>query len=100
MVARLKQVDPAPASAHQQTQDAWQAQMWEAVGLAIGRWLEERGRLEQPIAALKRHELTGMAWAAISEWLAIRETKRREIGAGAPPGDPFAEDPLDKLMGA
>lgn len=100
MAARLRAADPPPASAHQSAQDAWQAETWTACGLAIGRWLEERGRLDQPIAILKRHELAGMAWAAVAEWLERREVRRQELRLAGPPGDPLADDPMDRLMGA
>jgi hypothetical protein len=69
---------PEPTQ-HQQELDAWQREMWRQIGLAIGRWLEQRGRLHQPIKSLQLHELEGIAWAAVSEYGAIREAKRLEL---------------------
>jgi hypothetical protein len=77
--------------------DEWQRQMWRRCGLAIGRWLEQRGRLDKPIKSLGLHELEGMAWAAIAEYGNVREEKRREL---ALPLDVYPERPdtLDRLL--
>ena len=39
------------------TDDAWQAHVTREAAGDIGRWLEGRGRLQQPIAALSLGEL-------------------------------------------
>ena len=46
------------------TEDAWQAHVTREAAKAIGQWLEGRGRLHQPIAALTLSELEAMAIAA------------------------------------
>jgi hypothetical protein len=49
--------------------------LFTAAGEAIGHWLEARGKLSQPIRSLEKHELMGMAWAAVSTYL----DKRQEL---------------------
>jgi hypothetical protein len=85
-------------SPYQQVQDEWQRRLWRTAGLAIGQWLEERGRLHQPIRSLQLNELEGMAWSAISAWLAVRETRRIELNLLPAPTDPRLLDPMDSLM--
>jgi hypothetical protein len=48
------------------TSDQWQAHVTREAAKAIGQWLEGRGRLHQPIAALTMAELEAMAANAIS----------------------------------
>lgn len=104
MVARIAQQvgcgeEPGPADTpYQREQDAWQRQLWRECGLAIGRWLEQRGRLDQPIAVLQLRELEGMAWACVARYGDIREARRAELNL-APHGDPLKPDPLDVLLG-
>lgn len=57
---------------HQQALDEWTAYLWAETGMAIGRWLEDRGKLDQPILSLTREELAGMAWAAVSRYQDLR----------------------------
>jgi hypothetical protein len=49
--------------------------LFTAAGEAIGYWLEARGKLSQPIRSLEKHELMGMAWAAVSTY----QHKRQEL---------------------
>lgn len=50
--------------------------------MAIGQWLEGRGRLHQPIAALTLGELECLAIAAISRFVVLAtERIRAEPGA-------------------
>jgi hypothetical protein len=88
--------DPA-STPYQRAQDEWQASLWRRCALAIGKWLEERGRLDQPIASLRLQELEGMAWAAIAEYGDAREEKRRELGLPFI-ADPTKPDPLDRFL--
>ncbi|ARJ70915.1 hypothetical protein B0A89_12745 [Paracoccus contaminans] len=56
--------------------------------MEIGRWLEARGRLHQPIASLSLVDLEAMATAAISRWIVLQTEKLQR--AGWPPEDPIA----------
>jgi hypothetical protein len=53
------------------TDDEWQAHVTREAAKAIGEWLEARGRLDRPIAALTRSELEAMAVAAIGCFIAL-----------------------------
>ncbi|MFZ1413269.1 MAG: hypothetical protein WAS73_01635 [Defluviicoccus sp.] len=44
----------------------------------IGRWLEARGRLHQPIAALSLAELESLASVAISRFVVLAAERIRE----------------------
>ena len=58
------------------TDDAWQAHVTREAAGDIGRWLEGRGRLQQPIAALSLGELECMAAAAISRFIVLATEER------------------------
>ncbi len=60
------------------TDDAWQAHVTRKAAGDIGRWLEGRGRLQQPIAALSLGELECMAAAAISRFIVLATERIRE----------------------
>lgn len=60
------------------TDDAWQAHVTREAARDIGRWLEGRGRLHQPIAALSLGELECMASAAISRFIVLATERIRE----------------------
>ena len=60
------------------TDDAWQAQVTREAAREIGRWLEERGRLHQPIAVLSLGELECLATAAISRFVMLASERIRE----------------------
>lgn len=51
--------------------DRWQSLATREAAMAIGQWLEGRGRLHQPIAALTRGELECLAVAAISRFVVL-----------------------------
>lgn len=51
--------------------DQWHAYATGEAAKAIGAWLETRGRLDQPIAALRAADLEAMATAAISRWVVV-----------------------------
>jgi hypothetical protein len=53
------------------TDDAWQAHVTREAARDIGRWLEGRGRLHQPIAVLTSGELECMATAVISRFVVL-----------------------------
>lgn len=53
------------------TADEWQAHVTREAAKAMGRWLEGRGRLHQPIAALTLADLEAMAANAISQFIAL-----------------------------
>lgn len=74
------------------TADQWHRHVTEEAALAIGRWLEARGRLDRPIASLTRPELEAMATAAISRFIVLA-SERRTAAA-----DPAEQEGLDRLL--
>ena len=60
------------------TDDAWQAHVTREAARDIGRWLEGRGRLHQPIAALSLGELECMAATAISRLVVVATERNHE----------------------
>ena len=68
------------------TDDEWQAHMTREAARAIGTWLEGRGRLHQPIAALTLADLEAMATNAISRFvvLGMERIKHCPPKAGSP----------------
>lgn len=60
------------------TSDQWQAHVTREAARAIGQWLEGRGRLHQPIAALTLAELEAMAISAISRFVVLASLRIRE----------------------
>jgi hypothetical protein len=53
------------------TSDEWQAHVTREAAKAMGEWLEGRGRLHQPIAALTLPDLEAMAANAISRFVVL-----------------------------
>lgn len=51
--------------------DEWQAHVTREAAKAMGEWLEGRGRLHQPIAALTLPDLEAMAANAISRFVVL-----------------------------
>jgi hypothetical protein len=72
--------------------DEWQAHVTTEAALAMGRWLEARGRLDHPIAGLTRRDLDCMAVSAISRFIALAS----ERPTAAP--DKEERDALDLLL--
>jgi hypothetical protein len=72
--------------------DEWQAHVTAESAMAIGRWLEARGRLDRPIASLTRAHLEAMAVAAISRFIVLASERR----TSAPSPEERAE--LDLLL--
>ena len=60
------------------TDESWQAHVTREAARDIGRWLEGRGRLHQPITVLNLGELEGMATAAISRFVVLASERIRE----------------------
>ena len=60
------------------TDDAWQAHVTREAAMEGGRWLEGRGRLQQPIAALSLGELQCLVTAAISRFVVLASERIRE----------------------
>lgn len=56
--------------------DEWQAHVTTQAALAMGRWLEARGRLDRPIATLTRKDLECMASNAISRFIVLASERR------------------------
>lgn len=59
------------------TDDEWHAHVTREAATAIGRWLEARGRLHQPIRVLTMPELEAAA-AAISRFVVLGAKRIRE----------------------
>ena len=72
--------------------DEWQAHVTTEAALAMGRWLEARGRLDRPIASLSRKDLECMAVSAISRFIVLASERR----TAAP--DKEEQDALDLLL--
>lgn len=60
------------------TADEWQAHVTSEAAKAIGQWLEGRGRLHQPIAALTMADLEAMATHAIARFVVLASERIRE----------------------
>jgi hypothetical protein len=60
------------------TDDEWQAHATREAAQAVAEWLEARGRLHQPIAALGLADLEAMAAVAISRWIVSASERIRE----------------------
>ena len=63
--------------------DEWQAHVTREAAKAMGEWLEGRGRLHQPIAALSMADLEAMAANAISRFVVLGMDRIRERPANA-----------------
>lgn len=59
------------------TADEWQAHVTHQAAKAMGEWLEGRGRLDQPIAALTMADLTAMATNALSRFVVLGSERIR-----------------------
>ena len=75
--------------------DEWQAHVTTEAALAIGRWLEARGRLDRPIASLTRRDLECMAVNAISRFIVLAAERRAAV---AQPPDPRERAALELLL--
>jgi hypothetical protein len=53
------------------TYDQWQAFTTHEAAKAAGKWLEAKGGLGRPIAALTMRDLEGLVEAAISRWIVL-----------------------------
>ena len=60
------------------TGDEWQAHVTREAALAMGEWLEGRGRLHQPIHQLTLSELEAMAANAISRFIVLASARIKE----------------------
>lgn len=58
--------------------DAWQAYVTREAARAVASWLEARGRLRQPIAALTLGDLEGIATVAVSRFVVLASERIRE----------------------
>lgn len=58
--------------------DEWQAHVTTEAALAMGRWLEARGRLDRPIASLTRKDLECIASNAISRFIVLASERRTQ----------------------
>ena len=69
----------------------WQAHVTRAAALEIGKWLEARGKLHQPIASLDLGDLEAMAVNAISRWIVLHSERLHRQNWPQ-------EDPIAKLL--
>lgn len=58
--------------------DEWQAHVTREAAKAMGQWLEGRGRLHQPIAALTLRELDHLADNAISRFIVLASQRIKD----------------------
>jgi len=65
------------------------AEIWRTAAQAVGRWLEENGRLQRPISSLSIEELEGVAMAAVSGWQDARIAQAKAEGDTAKVNDLF-----------
>lgn len=63
------------------TDDEWHAHVTREAAKAIGRWLEGRGGLQQPIRCLTMNELEAMADNAISQFIVLASERIAETPA-------------------
>ena len=61
-----------------ESDDAWQAHVTREAARSIGRWLEGRGRLPQPIHRLTLGELECLAAAAIDRFIVLASERIRQ----------------------
>lgn len=73
------------------TAQEWQAHVTTEAALAMGRWLEARGRLDRPIASLTRRDLECMAENAICRFVVLASERRTR---SPEPGERTALDQL------
>ena len=73
------------------TSDEWQTHVTREAAKAIGEWLEGRGRLNQPIAALTMADLEEMACNAVSCWIVLQSQRLQQQGWPT-------DDPIGKLL--
>ncbi|MBF0354935.1 MAG: hypothetical protein HQL43_06850 [Alphaproteobacteria bacterium] len=73
------------------TDDEWQVHTTHEAAKAIGKWLEGRGRLHQPIRAMTMSDLEAMADNAIARWIVLQSERLQR--QGWPP-----EDPIRRLL--
>lgn len=57
------------------SEDEWQAHVTLQCAMAMGAWLEARGRLERPIASLTRKDLECLAVAAITRFVVLNAVR-------------------------
>jgi hypothetical protein len=60
------------------TDDDWQAHVTREAAKAIGRWLEGRGGLHQPIHSLTMRDLEAMAARANDRFVALAAERIRD----------------------
>lgn len=60
------------------TDDEWQAHTTREAAKAIGRWLEGRGRLQQPIRSLTMRDLEAMAAKANDRFVVLAAERIRD----------------------
>ena len=65
------------------TSDEWQAHVTHEAAKAMGKWLEGRGRLHQPIAALSMADIEAMAANAISRFVVLGTERTRTKACNA-----------------
>jgi hypothetical protein len=60
------------------TDDEWQAHVTREAAKAIGRWLEGRGGLHQPIRSLTKRDLEAMAARANDRFVMLAAARIRD----------------------
>lgn len=68
------------------SEDEWQAHVTFQCAMAMGAWLEARGRLERPIASLTRKDLECLAVAAITRFVVLNTMRGERACSSASAG--------------
>jgi hypothetical protein len=68
--------DPPSPSEYQKRQDAWQAEMVRAVGIAIANYVDQAGLQRQRLDALTIEQYEAIGVAACTEYVRQREMER------------------------
>lgn len=76
---RSRQEREGELTNYQREQNEFQRRLWRESAKAIGRWLEARENLTEPIHKLTIFDLEGMAVAAICEFVKLREERRVQL---------------------
>jgi hypothetical protein len=75
--------DEARQRARVMSNDEWQRFTAAEMAKAVGRWLEERGRLGRPIHSLTLQDLEGMAETAVARFVVLNSLRLKECKAQA-----------------
>jgi hypothetical protein len=73
------------ATKYQNEQDAWQAEMIRAVGIAIATYADQAGLQRRRLDELTIHQYEAMGVAACAEYVAQRRARRESLDLSPQP---------------